>query len=57
MKIIAICEDLGIIWYTANDFRQRTYHYVIYGMQRKEFCDYESALKEFNECMNHAFGC
>lgn len=57
MKIIAMNEELGVIWYTARDYKQVTKHVIIYGLSRTEWESREQAQDEFNRCMNHAFDC
>lgn len=57
MKIIAMNEALGLIWYTAKDYKQHDVHVVIYGLSRTEWFSREQAQDEFNRCLNHAFEC
>lgn len=55
MKIIAMNEALGLIWYTAKDYKNRTKHVIIYGLSKTEWDSREEAQDEFNICLNHAF--
>ena len=55
MKIIAMNEEMGLIWYTAKDYKNRTKHVIIYGLSKTEWDSREAAQDEFNICLNHAF--
>lgn len=55
MKIIAMNEYLGVIWYTALNYKQETMHVVIYGLSKTEWHSREQAQEQFNTCLNHAF--
>ncbi|QUE30079.1 hypothetical protein [Enterobacter phage IME278] len=57
MKIIAMNEALGLIWYTAKDYKNSTKHVIIYGLSKTEWDSREEAQDEFNICLNHAFNC
>lgn len=57
MKIIAMNEALGLIWYTAKDYKYRTKHVIIYGLSKTEWDSREEAQDEFNKCLSHAFAC
>lgn len=57
MKIIAMNEELGVIWYAANDYKYRTKHVIIYGLSKTEWDSREQAQRQFNECLDHAFNC
>ncbi len=57
MKIIAMNEDLGLIWYTAKDCKNHTKHVIIYGLSKTEWDSRELAQEEFNMCLDHAFNC
>lgn len=57
MKIIAMNEELGVIWYTAKDYKYRTKHVIIYGLSKTEWDSREQAQDEFNKCLGHAFAC
>lgn len=57
MKIIAMNEELGVIWYTAKDHKNRTKHVIIYGLSKTEWYSREGAQDEFNLCLKHAFNC
>ena len=50
-------EELGVIWYTANDYKYRTKHVIIYGLSKTEWDSREQAQRQFNECLDHAFNC
>ncbi|ALP47766.1 hypothetical protein BOW94_gp01 [Escherichia phage GA2A] len=57
MKIIAMNEELGVIWYTATDYKYRTKHVIIYGLTKTEHQSRKQAQDEFNKCLDHAFNC
>lgn len=57
MNIIAMNEALGVIWYTANDYKYRTKHVVVYGLSVTQWDSREQAQDQFNKCLNHAFEC
>lgn len=48
MKIIAMNEELGVIWYTAKDYKNRTKHVIIYGLSKTEWDSREEAQYDFN---------
>ena len=56
MNVIEMNTKLGIIWYTARNFRQIEVHVVCYGLQVKQFDSRKMAEAEFAHCMNHAEG-
>lgn len=57
MRIITMNESLGIIWYSARDYKLDTIHVVIYGLQRSEFLSRHEAQTYFDDCLTHAFEC
>lgn len=57
MKIITISEEIGLIWYTAKDFRNRDIHVIVYGLHVKQFNTRELAQKEHQDCLNHYWDC
>ena len=57
MKIICISEEIGIVWYTALDYKRREIHVVVYGLQVKQFNNREDAQKEHQSCLNHYWEC
>jgi len=57
MKIVAMNEELGVIWYTANDYKYHTKHVIIYGLSKTEWDSRADAQDEFNKCLDHAFNC
>lgn len=53
MKIITISEEMGLIYYTAKDYKYNDVFVVVYGLQVKQFHDREKAQNEFKNCLNH----
>ena len=57
MKIICISEEIGIVWYTALDYKRQEIHVVVYGLQVKQFNNRTDAQKEHQSCLNHYWEC
>lgn len=53
MKIITMSEEMGLIYYTAKDYKYNDVFVVVYGLQVKQFHDQEKAQQEFKNCLNH----
>ena len=53
MKIITMSEEIGLIYYTAKDYKYTDVFVVVYGLQVKQFYDREKAQREFRNCLDH----
>ena len=41
----------------CRDWRQRRIYMVVYGLQVKQFEDFDNAMSEFKQCVYHARAC
>lgn len=57
MKIITISEEIGLVWYTAKNYKNEEIHVVIYGLQITQFTTRGEAQKEYQNCLNHYWDC
>ena len=53
MKIVTMSEEMGLIYYTAKDYKYNDVFVVVYGLQVKQFYDREQAQQEFRNCLDH----
>ena len=53
MKIITMSEEMGLIYYTAKDYKYDDVFVVVYGLQVNQFYDQEKAQQEFRNCLDH----
>ncbi|UNI71916.1 hypothetical protein [Aeromonas phage vB_ AhaP_PT2] len=53
MKVITMSEEIGLIWYTANDWRGNEYHVVCYGLEVKHFDNAADVNEHYKGCLNH----
>lgn len=53
MKIITMSEEMGLIYYTAKDYKHNDVFVVVYGLQVKQFYDQEKAQNEVRSCLDH----
>ena len=53
MKIITMSEEIGLIYYTAKDYKYNDVFVVVYGLQVKQFHDSEKAQNEVINCLDH----
>ena len=53
MKIITMSEEIGLIYYTAKDYKCNDIFVVVYGLQVTQFHDQEKAQQEFRNCLDH----
>ena len=53
MKIITMSEEMGLIYYTAKDYKYDDVFVVVYGLQVTQFYDQEKAQQEFRNCLDH----
>ena len=51
MKIITMSEEIGLIYYTAKDYKYNDVFVVVYGLQVKQFHDREKAQNEVRTCL------
>lgn len=52
MKIIMASEKIGLIWYTALNYKQKQTHVVCFGLQVKQFDSEKAAKDEVKACLD-----
>lgn len=55
MNILYTNTDIGLIWYTSKDWKQRTVHVVCYGLEVKQFGFAKDAKRYLVECQTHHY--
>lgn len=55
MQIIAMSEDVGLIWYKARNYKQKEIHVVCFCLQVEQYDDVDKALAAYKNCLDWHF--
>jgi len=55
--IISESHEYDVTLKVSKDYKQSNIYMVIYGLQVKQFQEFDHALDEYNNCLKHAIGC
>ena len=55
MKIIAVNEEIGLIWYKSRNYQQKEIHVICFGLQIEQHEDEGKAKEAFKNCLDWHF--